>query len=177
MAMSSSVNSVMDCSHFYTWRHDWIVHYETQGTSKTKPPLLLLPGFGVGTFYYQSQLKDLSRDYRVFAMDLLGQGKSWPDGKIEQHQCLCFSTDLWVDQVIEFIENILDKEQVHVFGNSLGGYLATHAAAKRPELFRSLILANAAPFWAFAPPVPKTITIMLDSLTFGMVSYRHLSPT
>jgi pimeloyl-ACP methyl ester carboxylesterase len=149
----ATIDGTTESSRFYTWRQsNWIVHYETKGPLDVrKPILLLLPGFGVGTFYYQSQLEELSKDYRVFAMDLLGQGKSWPEGKVSQEQQLCFSTDLWVEQVVEFIDNILGGEQVHVFGNSLGGYLATHAAARRPELFKSVILANAAPFWAFAP--------------------------
>ena len=153
MSSSSIEVESESSSRFYTWRQEnWVVHYETKGSSKTKPPLLLLPGFGVGTFYYQAQLEELSKDYRVFTMDLLGQGKSWPEGEITKEQQLCYSTDLWVEQVIDFITDIVGGEQVHVFGNSLGGYLATHAAATRPDLFASLILANAAPFWAFAPP-------------------------
>lgn len=42
------------------------------------PPLLLLPGFGVGTFHFQHQLRELSRDRSVWAMDFMGQGQSWP---------------------------------------------------------------------------------------------------
>ena len=29
------------------------------------PALLLLPGFGVGSFHYDQQLRDLGREYRV----------------------------------------------------------------------------------------------------------------
>jgi pimeloyl-ACP methyl ester carboxylesterase len=41
---------------------------------------------------------------------------------------------------------------VHVAGNSLGGFLAVAAASSRPDLFKSLTLLNAAPFWGFAAP-------------------------
>ncbi|KAK6928807.1 hypothetical protein RJ641_005012 [Dillenia turbinata] len=34
--------------------------------------------FGVGSFHYEKQLKDLGRDYRVWALDFLGQGMSLP---------------------------------------------------------------------------------------------------
>lgn len=52
------------------------------------------PGFGVGSFHFQAQLKELSRSHRVYAVDLVGQGKSWPsdiDG-------LQFSAQLWASQ-------------------------------------------------------------------------------
>ncbi|XP_026415840.1 uncharacterized protein LOC113311210 [Papaver somniferum] len=42
------------------------------------PALLLLPGFGVGSFHYEKQLKDLGQKYRVYALDFLGQGMSLP---------------------------------------------------------------------------------------------------
>jgi pimeloyl-ACP methyl ester carboxylesterase len=35
-------------------------------------------GFGVGTFHYENQLKELS-GYQIYSFDLLGQGQSWPD--------------------------------------------------------------------------------------------------
>jgi pimeloyl-ACP methyl ester carboxylesterase len=142
-------------SRIISWRNpNWKVHYEQKGD--TGPVLLLLPGFGVGTFHYSSQLEVLSKSYRVYSIDLLGQGKSWPIA-INPDDSLCFSTDLWVDQVIEFIADVI-QEPVHVFGNSLGGFLAVHAAAKCPTLFKSAILANAAPFWAFQAPLDEERT-------------------
>lgn len=138
-------------SKFYTWRKPhYQVHYETKGNSDL-PPLLLLPGFGTGTFYFDNQMEVLSKEYKVYSLDFLGQGRSWPTRPISEDDGLCYSADLWTEQIIHFISDIVKEEKVHVFGNSLGGYLAVQAAAKRPDLFKSVILANAAPFWAFAP--------------------------
>uniref|UniRef100_A0A7I4D1T7 AB hydrolase-1 domain-containing protein n=1 Tax=Physcomitrium patens TaxID=3218 RepID=A0A7I4D1T7_PHYPA len=66
-------------SHIWEWRHRWNIHYECAGMENTNAPaMLLLPGFGVGSFHYHQQLRDLGQEYRVWAIDFLGQGKSWP---------------------------------------------------------------------------------------------------
>ena len=142
---TSNVNS-----NIFVWKSNWNVHYVNVGSSG--PPLLLVPGFGVGTFHYDHQLEELSKQYRVFSFDLLGQGQSWPqDGIVKEDDSLCYSADLWLEQVIYLIETVI-KEPVHIAGNSLGGYLALATASKRPDLIKSLVLLNAAPFWSFAAP-------------------------
>ncbi|KAA8537978.1 hypothetical protein F0562_027443 [Nyssa sinensis] len=55
------------------------VHYDKSGSKNVNsPPLLFLPGFGVGSFHYEKQLKDLGCDFGVWALDFLGQGMSLP---------------------------------------------------------------------------------------------------
>lgn len=152
----AELKQAVSSSNFYSWRRpNWVVHYEEASPDYDAPAaLLLLPGFGVGTFYFDQQLEELSRHFSVYSMDLLGQGKSWPTS-IEEGDELCYSADLWTEQILDFISDIVKEDKVHVLGNSLGGFLAVQAAAKRPDLFNSVILANAAPFWAFAPPAEK----------------------
>lgn len=160
--------------HFWEWRHRWNVHYEAAGLENSAAPaLLLLPGFGVGSFHYDQQLRDLGREYRVWAVDFLGQGKSWPShdpapevleiqgnartldwgfGKTPEPwaQELVYSVDTWRDQVHAFIDKVIG-EPVYIVGNSLGGYVGAYAAATNPELVKGLALLNATPFWAFMP--------------------------
>mmetsp|Transcript_16110 Transcript_16110/g.15459 ORF Transcript_16110/g.15459 Transcript_16110/m.15459 type:complete len:441 (+) Transcript_16110:126-1448(+) len=136
---------------FYTWKDNLKIHYVKTGD--TGPILLLLPGFGVGTFHYENQLKELS-GYQIYSFDLLGQGQSWPDQDSPSiGNDICFSADTWVEQTIYFIENII-KEPCHIAGNSLGGYLSVATSAARNDLIKSIILLNASPFWAFAPANP-----------------------
>ena len=72
-------------SNVISWkRPHWKIHYEALNAVKSNenedPPLLLLPGFGVGTFHYEKQLEELGEaGYRVFTCDFFGQGKSWPE--------------------------------------------------------------------------------------------------
>ncbi|CAA0808927.1 Pheophytinase- chloroplastic [Striga hermonthica] len=140
------------------------------------PPVLFLPGFGVGSFHFDKQLKDLGRDYRVFALDFLGQGMSLPqedptlglkdgnksilDGQDDLWGLgdesepwakeLVYSVDLWREQVQYFVEQVI-REPVYLVGNSLGGFVALYLAACNPGLVKGVTLLNATPFWGFLP--------------------------
>jgi len=127
-------------------------------------PILLLNGFGVGSFHQHrlmSEMTNRDRERSVYAMDYLGQGRSWPidcdDGNSPNELGLIYSADMWVDQIINFIEEILLKQhpncdRVHLVGNSVGGYLATVVAAKRPDLVETICLLNATPVWGLNLP-------------------------
>jgi pimeloyl-ACP methyl ester carboxylesterase len=68
---------------------------------KEKEPILLLNGFGVGSFHQHrlmSRLLESKEDGRVlYAVDYLGQGRSWPkdceDGKSENEKGLSYCAD------------------------------------------------------------------------------------
>ncbi|KAL6954699.1 hypothetical protein U1Q18_015451 [Sarracenia purpurea var. burkii] len=161
-------------SCFWEWKPKLNVYYEKSGSENVNsPPVLFLPGFGVGSFHYEKQLKDLGRDFRVWAVDFLGQGMSLPsenptpfkntgnsDGgnsvwgfgdKTEPWANeLVYSIDLWQDQVRYFIEEVI-KEPVYIVGNSLGGYVALYFAACNPQLVKGVTLLNATPFWGLLP--------------------------
>ncbi|KAH6765865.1 pheophytinase [Perilla frutescens var. hirtella] len=157
-------------SRFWEWKPKLTVHYETSGSENTdSPAVLFLPGFGVGSFHYEKQLKDLGRDYRAWALDFLGQGMSLPveDPTVQSQDGetnvwgfgdesntwakeLVFSVDLWRDQVRCFIEEVI-KEPVYLVGNSLGGFMALYFAACHPDLVKGVTLLNATPFWGFLP--------------------------
>lgn len=140
------------------------------------PAILFLPGFGVGTFHYEKQLKDLGREYRVFALDFLGQGMSLPsedpaplenkesskwgfgDESQPWAQDLGYSVDLWQEQVQDFVEQVIGGP-VYVIGNSLGGYVALYFAACNPQLVKGVTLLNATPFWGFLPNPKKSLQL------------------
>ena len=92
----------------------------------------------------------------VYAMDYLGQGKSWPrdcnDGDGEAEQDLRYCGRTWVEQIIQFIEQVIPTKRVHLVGNSVGGHLAVFVAAARPDLVESTTLLNATPVWGLNLP-------------------------
>lgn len=135
---------------YFDWKHNFKVHYVKAGVAAGKPPLLLCPGFGVGTNHFERNLGPLSESHQVYALDYLGQGRSWPEGDIEPHHGLVLSVETWAEQIIDFLENVV-KEPCYLAGNSLGGFLATAVAAERPDLVKGVVLWNATPFWSFAP--------------------------
>jgi pimeloyl-ACP methyl ester carboxylesterase len=65
-------------SHTFRWKKQNNIHYVKCGSDEC-PPLLLLPGFGVGTFHFERNYDDLAKHFCVYSIDLLGQGKSWPE--------------------------------------------------------------------------------------------------
>ncbi|GLC45073.1 hypothetical protein PLESTB_001465600 [Pleodorina starrii] len=134
---------------YWDWDYNSRICYRQVGESG--PPILMLHGFGVAGWHFHRNWEDLQRDHRCWAVDLLGQGRSWPQQPVPASAGLYYSVDTWTRQLEEFVQSCIG-EPVYVAGNSLGGYLAVMLAARRPDLVRGLALLNATPFWAFRPP-------------------------
>jgi pimeloyl-ACP methyl ester carboxylesterase len=130
-------------SRTWIWRGASI-HYEVAESAaescNTQPPLLLLPGFGVGTFHLQRNLPQLAHSLqrRVYTLDLLGQGLSWPLQAPTADDALVYSVKTWQQQIEAFIEEVIN-EPVYLAGNSLGGYLSVCVAAAKPELCKGAL--------------------------------------
>ncbi len=48
---------------------------------RSGPRILLIHGFGVGSFQFIPLMEQLAVDHQVWALDLLGQGLSWPSAE------------------------------------------------------------------------------------------------
>jgi pimeloyl-ACP methyl ester carboxylesterase len=77
----TSTSSTVRVKHgWYVWRGHR-VHFERGGCApaSAKKHLLFLHGFGVGSFHYEHQLDDFwDENTCVWALDFVGQGRSWP---------------------------------------------------------------------------------------------------
>ncbi len=100
------------------------------------PPLLLIHGFGASTDHWRKNIVGLSQEFEVWAIDLLGFGRS---GKPNWE----YSGDLWRDQLHDFITEVIGQPAV-LTGNSLGGYASLCVAAQRLESASGLVLINSA---------------------------------
>lgn len=67
---------VTDASQWWSWQYNSKIHYRQKGSDG--PAVLLIHGFGVGAFHFEQLMDQLSSSYQVWAIDLLGQGLSWP---------------------------------------------------------------------------------------------------
>lgn len=114
-----------------------LVDYQLQGVEQGEgpPALLLVHGSLCDWRYWSAQIPKLADGFRVLAPSLR---RCWPevwDGEGEG-----FSTEQHVADLIEFIER--QGEAVHLLGHSRGGNIALRIAILRPDLVRSLLLAD-----------------------------------
>ena len=121
---------------YWQWRgHN--VYYVQAGESQTqRPPLLLVHGFGASTDHWRKNITELSADFQVFAIDLLGFGRS-------AKPKLQYSGDLWRDQLHDFISEVIGQKTI-LAGNSLGGYACLCVASQRPDSAAGVVLLNSA---------------------------------
>ena len=100
-------------------------------------PLLLIHGGNIGWGQYYRNIKALSEKYSIYAVDLLGAGRS---SKIDYAQ-LNISRDL-LDIVKHFIQK-LDIKHYHIVGSSIGGWLALKLAAENFNDIKKVVIADA----------------------------------
>ncbi|MGQ9870186.1 alpha/beta fold hydrolase [Leptodesmis sp.] len=122
--------------HFWQWRQQSIYYVKAGERRLDRPPLLLIHGFGASTDHWRKNVAGLSQDFEVWAIDLLGFGRS---AKPE----IPYSGDVWRDQLHDFITEVIGQPVV-LAGNSLGGYAALCVAAQRPQSAVGLVLINSA---------------------------------
>lgn len=144
---------------YWQWRGQSIYYVQAGEKQSGRPPLLLVHGFGASTDHWRKNIAELSNDFEVWAIDLLGFGRSAkPDWQ--------YGGDLWRDQLHDFITQIIGQPAV-LAGNSLGGYSALCVAAQRPESALGLVLLNSAgPFTdTKVPTQPNPLQQFLGDLS------------
>lgn len=120
---------------FFDWQGHQI-HYVQAGSNPERSPLLLIHGFGASTDHWRKNIEVLAGTYEVWAIDLLGFGRS-------AKPRLNYSGHLWQSQIHAFVQQKIGRAAV-LAGNSLGGYAALCVAANHPESCDGLILLNSA---------------------------------
>ncbi|KAG5056862.1 hypothetical protein AAZX31_05G050400 [Glycine max] len=93
---------------------------------KAVPPLICLPGTAGTADVYYKQIMSLSmKGYRVISVDI---PRVWNNTE-------------WIQAFEKFLDAI-DVHHIHLYGTSLGGFLAQLFAQQRPRRVRSLVLSN-----------------------------------
>ena len=134
--MTSTLVPAAPPSQYWTWR-TFKIHYVKAGEHKgDRPPLLLVHGFGASTDHWKKNIADLQEEFEVYAIDLLGFGRS-------QKADTPYSADLWCDQLHDFIQEIIGRPAV-IAGNSIGGYAALATASRYGDQAAGTILLNPA---------------------------------
>ncbi len=148
MTQAALISATDASGTYWQWR-DRAIHYVRAGErSADRPPFLLVHGFGASTDHWRKNIADLSRDFEVWAIDLLGFGRS-------EKPALEYSGQLWYEQLRDFIAEVIGQPAILV-GNSLGGYACLATAANAPQWAAGLVLVNSAGPFAEAQAVPPS---------------------
>ncbi len=100
------------------------------------PPLVLLSAMGVTSTMWQPNLAALSRDFRVYALDTIGdQGRSALNNMdVYPRNSKAYS---------EWLKDVFDEigiKRAHVAGSSYGGWLTMSHAIHAPERVKRIVL-------------------------------------
>ncbi|HEY9699400.1 MAG TPA: alpha/beta fold hydrolase [Trichocoleus sp.] len=122
--------------NYLTW--NWRGHeicYTVQGEGI---PLVLIHGFGASIGHWRQNIPVLAAGgYKVFALDLLGFGRS------DKPITLSYELELWQDLLKEFWEAQIQEPAIFI-GNSIGALLSLMVLTHHPEITRGGVLLNAA---------------------------------
>lgn len=121
-------------ARFFEWKHGR-VFYKTAGQNHSGPPLVFIHGVGAGasSFMWRKNFDELSRDFRVYALDLLGFGLS------DKPATAPYSADLYVDLISDFIREV-SGSPANVVASSVGAAYVIRLADEHPELIASMVL-------------------------------------
>ncbi|MEW4528525.1 alpha/beta fold hydrolase [Maioricimonas sp. JC845] len=111
-------------------------HYVDEGTGD---PLLLVHGNPTWSFAWRHLIRDLSRDYRVLAVDHIGCGLS------DKPADYPYTLAQHVANLKRFVET-LDLQNISLFGHDWGGCIGMGMAGEMPERIRRIVLMNTAAF-------------------------------
>ncbi|MDO8778393.1 MAG: alpha/beta fold hydrolase [Burkholderiaceae bacterium] len=145
------------------------VNYHDEGSGR---PVLMIHGSGPGVSAWANwrlTIPELARHARVVAPDMIGFGFS------ERPPGTTYSLDLWVDQLVGFLD-ALSIEKADIVGNSFGGALALATAIRHPSRVDRLVLMGSAgvPFeltpgldavWGYTPSVAN-MRALLDIFAY-----------
>ena len=118
MPIATAVN-VSDCT--WPWR-GFPIRYQTAGTQGA--PILLIHGFGASSDHWRKNIPVLAETNRVYAIDLIGFGKSV---KPCPNESIAYTFETWAQLVIDFCFEVIGAPTFLV-GNSIGCVVAMQAA-------------------------------------------------
>ncbi|MBI3860881.1 MAG: alpha/beta fold hydrolase [Planctomycetia bacterium] len=112
------------------------LHYLDEGAGET---LLFVHGNPTWSFAWRNFVKDLSRDYRVLAIDHVGCGFS---DKPQQYE---YRLAKHIQNLSQFVAGH-DLQRVTLLAHDWGGAIGMGTAARLPERFSRFVLFNTAAF-------------------------------
>ncbi|HKG15441.1 MAG TPA: alpha/beta fold hydrolase [Pyrinomonadaceae bacterium] len=119
----------------YQWKHGQIF-YRHAGREDA-PPLLFVHGIGAGarSFMWRRNFLPLARDFRVYALDLLGFGYS------DKPPNAPYSSELYVELISDFLREVVGRP-AGLVAHTLSAAFAVRAADELPGVLGPLVLVS-----------------------------------
>ncbi|HEX8286064.1 MAG TPA: alpha/beta fold hydrolase [Pyrinomonadaceae bacterium] len=119
----------------YQWKHGQ-VFYRHAG-AEDAPPVLFVHGVGAGAraFMWRRNFLALARDFRVYALDLLGFGYS------DKPANAPYSAELYAELLSDFLREVVARPS-GVVAHTLSAAFAVRAAVEFPDAVSSLVLVS-----------------------------------
>lgn len=111
------------------------VFYREQGAGRV---VVLVHGFLETSMMWEDLIPELSKTYRVVALDVLGHGRTGCLGYVHTMEMMA--------EMVRSVLRHLDIQKAHLVGHSMGGYVALAMAETFPDLIEGLCLMNSSPF-------------------------------
>jgi pimeloyl-ACP methyl ester carboxylesterase len=132
--------------------NDIQLYYEVHGRGE---PLVLIMGLGASTLGWDMQTPTFSREFQVVAFDNRGSGRS---DKPAGH----YSVRLFAEDTAGLMD-ALGMASAHVYGVSMGGFIAQELALSYPQRVRTLVLgATSCGGRQAAVALPEHLSLMIS---------------
>lgn len=135
---------------------------QVYATDKSKPALALVHGLGSAGSIWKILIDDLSQHFVVYAIDLPGHGEAplHTDSELPPREL--------AENIIEMMERDHGVTELHVAGNSLGGWIALEMAAVAPDRVKSVTALAPAGLWHEGPT--QKIAPSIDARILAKIS-------
>ncbi|MDP1809312.1 MAG: alpha/beta fold hydrolase [Actinomycetota bacterium] len=158
----------------WQWR-DYDINFASAGEGR---PIVFIHGMypGASNAQWESNFSALSKQFKVFAPDLLGFGRS-------SRPALAYSPDLYKDLIADFLKEIVEQPAIVVAGGQSAPFVID-VAASDPKLISRLVLDSPTGLTRFAGPAPmgqrlayrwSSLPVVGTLTYFAMVSKRQIS--
>ena len=132
-----------------------------------RPALILVHGLGSAGNIWKSLIPKLKEDFSVFAIDLPGHGVA----ALEENEKV--DPQSLAHAIVEEVSRTHNVSQMHVAGNSLGGWIALEMGAVAPNQVKSVTALAPAGLWSEVP-LTKYPPSFFDARLLAKVSQHFM---